>query len=155
MLELTHNFDPTKFKWLWAKYVTGFDESHHCTNSIRGYYSRNFSKHNPLLRSSPSITLGERPPNAFDAIYICGVSSRGYSVKLNYPHNVHAAIVPESNEKDEWAFEGWRMSVRGGRFQPIPSLGQLPERHRELGDEFTTCRIFRWAACFYQNCRRD
>ena len=151
MLELTHNFDSAKFKWLWAKYVTGFDESHHCTNSVRGYYSRNFSKHNQLLSPSNIITFDERSLNTFDAIYICGVSSNGYRVKLNYPHNVHAAIVPELGSDDEWSFEAWRMSIRGGRFLPIPSIEHLPECYAGLGEDFTTCRIFRWAACFYKN----
>lgn len=127
MLELTHNFESAKFKWLWAKYVTGFDESHHCTNSVRGYYSRNFSKRNPLMSPSNTITFDERWPKTFDAIYICGVSSDGYRAKLNYPHNVHAAIVPESDIVDEWSFETWRMSIRGGRFVPIPSIESLPE----------------------------
>lgn len=151
MIELTHNFEAPKFKWLWAKYVTGFDESHHCTHSVRGYYSRKFSKHNALLSPSNPIAFDEHSPNTFDAIYICGVSSNGYKAKLNYPHNVHAAIVPEPGCVDEWSFETWRMSIRGGRFLEIPSIERLPQRYAGLEKEFTTCRIFRWVACFYQN----
>ena len=150
MLELRHNFDPAKFKWLWAKYVTGFDERHHCTNSLRGHYSRKFSKHNPSLTTTGTITFDEQVPNTFDAIYICGVSSNGYRTKLNYPHNVHAVIISEPGNIDEWSFESWRMAIRFGRFLPIPPIECLPERYIRLGDEFTTCRIFRWAACFYQ-----
>jgi len=142
MIELSHNFNPAKFKWLWAKYVTGFDERHHCTNSIRGHYSRKFSKRNPNLTDSNGIDFDERSPNSFDVIYICGVSSNGYRTKLNYPHNVHAAIISESDKIDEWCFESWRMTIRGGRFLPIPSIECLPERFIRLGDEFTTCRIF-------------
>jgi hypothetical protein len=151
MLELTHNFDVAKFKWLWAKYVAGFDERHHCTNSVRGHYSRKFSKHNPLLTPGNLIDFDERPADTFDAIYICGVSNNGYRAKLNYQHNVHAAILPEAGNSDEWTFESWRMTIRGGRFLPIPSMESLPGRYLRLGDEFTTCRIFRWAACFYRD----
>lgn len=151
MFELTHNFDPSKFKWLWAKYVTGFNERHHCTNSLKGYYSQKFSKNNPNLAAPDVIEFDERSHDTFDAVYICGVSSRGYRTKLNYPHNVHAAIVLEPDTIDVWSFESWQMRVRGGRFLEIPSIERLPERFITLGDEFTTCRIFRWAACFYEN----
>jgi len=151
MFELKHNFEKAKFKWLWAKYVTGFDESHHCTNSVRGYYSRNFSKHNGLMSPLSTITFDEHSPSRFDAIYICGVSSNGYRAKRNYPHNVHAAILLDSASVDEWSFEAWRMSIQGGRFLSIPPIEDLPERYARLGKEFTSCRIFRWAACFYQN----
>lgn len=150
MLELTHNLEPEQFKWLWAKYVTGFNDSQHCTNSLRGYYSKNFSKHNPAFVQGATIMLDERVPNTFDAIYLCGVSGNGYRSHLNYPHNVHAAIVPELDKVDVWSFESWRISIRGGRFVPIPSIECLPERYVGRSDEFTTCRIFRWAACFYE-----
>jgi hypothetical protein len=151
MLELTHNFDPAKFRWLWAKYVTGFHDRHHCTNSLRGHYSQSFSKHNPNFTTARTILFDEHSPSSFDAIYICGVSSNGYRTKLNYPHNVHVAILPETDHADVWSFESWRMTVRGGRVLVIPSIESLPERYSRLGDEFTTCRIFRWAAEFYQN----
>jgi hypothetical protein len=154
MVELTHNFDPAKFKWLWAKYVAGFNEKHHCTNSLRGHYSRSFSKNNPNLVTPDVIEFDERSPNTFDTIYICGVSNSGYRAKLNYTHNVHAAILPDPDAIDEWSFEAWRMKIRGGRFLPIPSTEYLPKRYVELGDEFITCRIFRWAACFYENRQR-
>lgn len=38
MIEITHNFDPAQFIWLWSKYVTGLNDRYHCTNCIRGRY---------------------------------------------------------------------------------------------------------------------
>ena len=70
--------------------------------------------------------------------------------EANYPHNVHAAIVPESDKLDEWSFESWRMTIRGGVFCRF-LRSSVCRSVIGLGDEFTTCRIFRWAACFYQN----
>ena len=151
MIQIGHNFDPAGFMWLWAKYVTGFNEAHHCTHAIRGHYSKNFNKHNPSLLASPPVMFDERPPGSFDAIYICGVSKVGYRHKQNYPHNVHAAIVPKPSVQDHWTFEGWQMTVWNGRLLPIPSVAALPVRLQRLPPDYTQCRIFRWAAMYYSD----
>ena len=39
-ITLTHNFDGSKFKWLYAKYSYGCDPKRHCTNAIKGKYSK-------------------------------------------------------------------------------------------------------------------
>lgn len=153
MIEVSHNFDPDCFMWLWAKYVTGFNEQHHCTNAIRGHYSKKFSKNNLAFSDTRNLLFDEQAPDSYDAIYICGVAKQGYTRKLNYPHNVHAAVLPVPGFQDEWSFEGWRMTVHGGRFLPIPaSPREIPERYRILSDAYTTCRIFRWAASRYSPC---
>ena len=56
MIEIAHNLESRDFVWLWAKYVTGFNPNHHCTNSIRGRYSRKLSKHNKA-----SVATQNRP----------------------------------------------------------------------------------------------
>ena len=150
MIEIQHNFDVRKFKWLWAKYVIGFNDRYHCTNSIRGKYSARFSKLNPSFSAQPRIAMDEHPLDSFRAIYICGVSTLGYSKHLNYAHNVHAVIVPEAGRVNHWAFEQWEMSVSNGTFVPIPaSVEQLPPQYSGLPPEYTTCRIFRWAASYF------
>ena len=156
MIEIVHNFDPNQFMWLWAKYVVvvGFNERYHCTNSIRGRYSKKFSKNNPLFAVASSVLFDELALGSYQAIYVCGVSRRGYLKKQNYPHNVHAAILPEIGAEDQWSFEGWRMALQNGRFLPIPpAIECLPERYRGFSDEYTSCRIFRWAACYFSGHR--
>jgi len=150
MITITHNFDPAKFVWLWSKYVIAFNPKHHCTNSIRGWYSRRLWKGNPHLREEQTIPLDEHPDGSYRAIYICGVSTVGYRSHANYPHNVHAAVLPAADQQDSWQFENWRLTVEGGRFLPIPaSPDELPPRFRSLPDEYVSCRIFRWAACHF------
>ena len=150
MIEIVHNFDPNQFVWLWAKYVTGFNEKYHCTNSIRGPYSQKFSKHNPEFVTSSAIVLDEQPVGSYLAIYICGVSKQCYSRKANYPHNAHIAISPELGAVEKWSFERWVLRIRNGRLLPIPATDEdLPTRYRSLPSEYTTCRIFRWSACFF------
>ncbi len=152
MIEVMHNFDPNQFMWLWAKYVTGFNENYHCTNSIRGRYSQKFSKNDPKFFRSPVIVMDEQPADSYRAVYICGVSKQGYSRKANYLHNVHVAICPEFGGVAEWSFENWILRIRNGRLLPIPSnRDELPAQYRSLPVEFTTCRIFLWSACFFSS----
>jgi hypothetical protein len=146
---LCHNLDPGAFKWLWMKYVHGFNERHHCTNSLRGWYGRKLNKANPDLLRTPEIVLDERRPTEYSAIYICGVSKRGYP-KRNYPHNLHAVVIPSPGASDTLVFDAWHLTVRDGRFLPIPEEGALPERFRALPQPYTSCRIVRWAACFFE-----
>jgi hypothetical protein len=150
MIEIVHNFDPGQFMWLWAKYVVGFNERYHRTNSIRRNYSKKFKKNNPRFATTASVRFDELDWGSYEAIYVCGVSKRGYRKKQNYPHNVHAAILPEMGADNKWSFEGWHMVPHNGRFLPIPPSPEcLPNRYRSLWDEYTSCRIFRWAACYF------
>jgi hypothetical protein len=151
MIILEHNLDPRRFKWLWAKYVRGVNDAQHCTNSLRGPYSKKFSKLNPGFAAGARVTFDEQSPASFQAIYICGVSSRGYPRRENYLHNLHAAIIPTLGAEDAWEFDKWRLRITNGVFSQIPALEQIPECYRTLPDPYTTCRIFRWAVQHKQN----
>lgn len=145
-LRIHHNLVPRKFKWLWMKYVTCVNDAHHCTNCLRGKYSKVLSAHNAELGTTPLITLNEHPSDSFSAVYICGVSKQGYPGK-NYPHNLHVAIRPQAGAHDLIEFEHWKLQIENGVLLPIPGENELPERYRKFAPEYTTCRIFRWAVC--------
>src|SRR5262249_46453875 len=145
--KLRHNLNRERFVWLWAKYVRGVNDRYHCTNSIRGTYSKRLSKHNEDILREREILLDEVPYEQCSAIYICGVSSKGYRKKENYPFNLHAAILPKLEASDTFAFDGWELSVKHGLFMPIPSVEELPTKYCNLPTAYTTCRIFRWAVC--------
>ncbi len=133
--------------WLWAKYVVGFNEKYHCTNCLRGRYSHRFSKaRNPLLAQEREIALDEH--DGHQAIYICGVARKGYSMKKNYEHNVHLAIVPSDKAVTEFSFEHWTVKIRNGSILRIPPITELPGQYGKLPAAYLTCRIFRWAACY-------
>jgi hypothetical protein len=132
------------------KYVKGVNDKYHCTNCLRGRYGKNLSKHNDRLATTPVVLLDEMPLQSYSAIYICGVINRGYP-RTNYVHNLHAVIRPSLGQCDEFSFENWRLKVKNGIFEPIPSVNDLPEQYRSLPLEFTTCRIFRLAVCSIQN----
>ena len=148
-----HNFYPDSFMWLWAKYVSDFNPKYHCTHCIKGPYSKIFSKtSNNNLAKDTTIVFNEH--DCFDAIYICGVSKEGYRQKKNYIHNVHCALKPEAGFNDEFSFEDWHLIIQNGRVLQIPEEKDLPKRYFFLPKEYTTCRIFRWAACFYEQKKR-
>lgn len=142
---LEHNLNPRDWMWLWAKYATGHNPAKHCTNSIRGRYSKRFSAHNETMEFDRSLVMDEVTNGTFAAIYLCGVAKKGYSQKENYPHNLHAVIVPAEGETDSFTFENWRLRVSGGRFMSVPGPELLPQQYGGLPAEYTTCRIFRWA----------
>jgi hypothetical protein len=143
MIVIRHNFEPKRFQWLWAKYVTSINDACHCTNCLRGAYSTCFSAHNPRMQGQ-TLVMAEPQRRPWSAIYLCGVAKRGYP-RSNYPHNCHAALVPASGQGDRWSFEDWWMEVEGARFLPIPCEDVLPATYRVREPRFTTCRIFRWA----------
>jgi hypothetical protein len=143
---IRHNFTPDDFMWLWAKYVVGFNELYHCTNCLRGRYSHSFSKSkNPLLAQESEITFDEH--DGHQAIYICGVARKGYSLKKNYDRNVHLAILPLDKATAEFSFEHWNVEIRNGLILQIPPIADLPPHYGRLPASYVTCRIFRWAAC--------
>jgi hypothetical protein len=144
---IEHNLDPARFMWLWAKYVRGIDDTKHCTACLKGWYSKRLSGHNVALRETPRLVMDEHDAGAYRSIYVCGVAKQGYARHLNYPYNLHTAVLPAPGRKDSFRFERWELQVTNGIFDPIPSLEDLPGRFRALPDEFTTCRIFRWAVC--------
>ena len=140
---LHHDFQPKRFHWLWAKYVNGTTAAHHCTNCLRGRYSRRFSAHNPGMFGR-TLVLDEQPAGAWGALYLCGVAKRGYP-RSNYPHNVHLALVPCPGAEASWTFEDWSVRAENAVLLPIPDEDALPDDLRALPPAFTTCRIFRWA----------
>ena len=149
LVTIRHNLAPRRFVWLWMKYVTGANDSHHCTNVLRGPYSKKLSKHNPDVAPGVTVVCDEQPAGSFSALYVCGVAQQGYRQKQNYLHNLHLPILPAPGETSEFAFEDWRFTIRNGAVLPIPSEAELPERYRSLPPEYTTCRIFRWAVGYF------
>lgn len=151
MIEIHHNFDETKFKWLWARYVKDGDITKHCVNCIPGIYSKKFSaKSNHNLKEQPVILMDEVPDGSYEAIYFCGVVKKGYLCKNieknNYRHNVHFAVIPAEGAHDVWDFEDWHVEIENGKLERIPPTYELGDRFFQppYSPHFYTCRIFRW-----------
>lgn len=151
MITIHHNFDETKFKWLWAKYVKAGNIEKHCTACMIGPYSKKFSgSSNKDLLQQPTIVMNEVSEGGYEAIYFCGVLKAGYlninPEKNNYRHNVHFAIKPVDGAHDVWDFENWHVEIEGGILEPIPMTSELGSKFfkEPYTPHFYTCRIFRW-----------
>ncbi len=144
MITIKHNLSSKKFKWLWAKYVHGVNLRHHCTNSLKGLYSKKFSKLNSKFDSENIISFDESKD--FKAVYICGVSTKRYKEKENYPYNLHLVLIPKLGHFETYNFLEWEFEITNATISKIIDEEQLSDAFRVLPKEFTTCRIFRWAA---------
>ncbi|WP_297439524.1 hypothetical protein [uncultured Clostridium sp.] len=143
MIKIKHNFEKEKFMWLWSKYVVGVNDEKHCTASLKGKYSKKFSKHNEEMVAGGEIEFDEQKD--FKAIYICGVIKKGYSQKKNYIHNVHLVIIPKEGVKSSWKFDEWNVEIENGVISEIIDEDKLDGCYKNLEEKYTTCRIFRWA----------
>lgn len=163
MITIRHNFDETKFKWLWARYVKAGNIEKHCVNSIPGAYSKKFSgASNHDLLSQPILVMDEVPEGSYEAIYFCGVLKAGYlhknAEKNNYRHNVHFAVRPLKGAKDVWDYENWHVEIEGGVLEHIPATYELGDKLFQgiYDSHYYTCRIFRWmVGHFFPNELRD
>lgn len=157
MIRITHNIDPTKFKFFWTKYVREGDLRYHCASCVKGSWSKKFSaawnvgEDGKYLPFEETISFDEQPVGSYKAIYICGVRKEGFSTKKNYPHNVHIPIIPVDGADDHYDFEDWHITIEGGKVLPIPGENQLPERFFKspYDHHHYTCRIFRWMVGFF------
>ncbi|MEW5821997.1 MAG: hypothetical protein AB1782_17520, partial [Cyanobacteriota bacterium] len=79
-----------------------------------------------------------------------------YWEKENYKHNLHIAIKPAPGQTDEKTFnDKWHLKLKNGKFLNIPGEDELPEKYKKFCDDFKKCRMFRWAACFYEDLKKD
>lgn len=117
----------------------------------KGNIAKKFSRLNSNFIPGQTLVMDEYLPSTWDAIYICGVSTNGYAQHKNYPHNVHIAVIPKEGASDHWEFENWMMEVQNGVFEHVISEKELDEKYKNLPEQFTTCRMFRWAVTHYKN----
>lgn len=69
------------FRYLWLKYITGFDLSAHCAKCLHGTYSSHFGGH---VKRVVGARLNEAPARFF---YICGVTE-----PYRWKDNLHVAF---------------------------------------------------------------
>lgn len=145
-----HNFDGKKFKWLYAKTRPA---------QILKTTALTRSKENTANASQETIPISSRIRissstnfRSLDGMRSTSavVSSKGYAKHLNYPHNVHIAIIPAPGETDEWSFENWKMTVKNAKFEYVISEDELDPKYKDLPEKYVTCRMFRWAVWHYR-----
>ncbi len=114
------------FKFLWLKYVRGFNPTHHCARSLNGNYSKLF----PYSSSYVQPQTIEGILNEFEApwIYLCGVTKK-------WELNVHVAGQYEAGTITNYSDERIDVEIRDFRQLPIDN-----SKAPEAAKEFATCR---------------
>lgn len=126
---------PRTWRFLWVKYVTGFNPAVHCARCLRGAYSRHFRYPDGyyLPELVKTATLDEQPA---PWIYVCGVTPR-------YRWNLHIAGRAAPGQRASYRDE--RIAVELSDFEQVP----IDPRHTPTASKpFETCRNwqFGWMA---------
>jgi hypothetical protein len=118
------------FRWLWLRYVTGFDDRYHCQACLKGKNSRHlrYNQERMVIPAHFSFALDEfRAPY----VYLCGVTNR-------YEDNLHIAVRPSLGDRAEFADQRIRIIITDAVQMPIlPVDADKPV-------EFLRCRNFQF-----------
>ena len=125
------------FKFFWAYYVNGFDQTVHCQPCFKGSVSRQFNTR--TAQSGKLYTMNER--KTFRYLYICGV---GVGQKhLLHEKNFHLPVEPQPGAREvRHTYNGYKITVENGIAVPIP---ELEVGWKGLDLETTRCKNFRFA----------
>lgn len=127
----------TGWRYLWLKYVSGFDNAQHCARCLIGPYSKRVRRDMP---HNVPVLLDEA--TGCDVLYLCGVAERG-----GLPANFHLAVQPAPGEVAEGrSSQGTHFRIRNARRLEIPAL---PSRFDGRPAAFTTCRNWQFGVARY------
>lgn len=125
------------FKFFWAFYVNGFNQSAHCQACFRGSLSDQLNTR--TVDSAKIYTMNERAD--FRCLYVCGVGT-GPKREL-WRKNFHLPLAHRPGAREiHSTYNGYTISVENGAALPIP---ELEEGWKGLDLETTRCKNFRFA----------
>jgi hypothetical protein len=123
------------YRYLWAKYVRGFDPSQHCAMGLVGSWSKRVR-----VRMQTGVHLPFDETKAYDYIYICGVGP-------SYPSNLHMPMRDkEGGFVEVETYNGFRFIVENAELLTIPGL---PKGFAGKDWQFTTCRNWQFGVDRY------
>jgi hypothetical protein len=132
------------FRFLWVRYVVGFDPNKHCQSCLLGRSSAKFR--NGALTCPATIALDEF--DAYDYIYVCGVAPGQRWVR-----NLHLAVrFREGSEARARCYSGQEILLLNGENVEIPPL---PDGFNGKNRSFTTCRNYQFGVAMYQHGATD
>lgn len=116
------------FRFFWAFYVNGFDQTRHCQDCFKGSGSRKFNT--KTAQSGQSYLMNER--ESFRYLYICGVGD-GPNCGL-FKQNFHLALRACNGHREvRPTYNGYTVTAENAEALPIPTLEccwkGLPKKH--------------------------
>jgi hypothetical protein len=129
------------FKFFWAYYVNGFDQTVHCQPCFKGSLSKQFNTR--TVQTGRQYIMNER--KAFRYLYICGVGL-GPKNRLR-ERNFHLALEGRAGTHEiRQTYNGYKIIVENGVALPIPDL---EAGWNGLDLETTRCKNFRFAVAHF------
>lgn len=125
------------FRWLWIKYVKGFNPRYHCERCLLGHRSSRFSYRRNEQQFPWRVDF---PLDEWEApfVYICGVTSV-------YERNFHLALRAAAGQAITLMDSRFRLHVSNAESVPIyPVAGDVPL-------EFARCRNFQFGYHYLLN----
>ena len=125
------------YKYLWGKYVTGFNGAEHCAKCLKGKWTNHLGLYPKL--DTPLIF---NECDGWDYLYVCGVDKRGYN------YNLHAPLrFLENSVVEITAYSGVKFKFINAELLEIP---ELPDGFLNYDKSYTTCRNFRFGFFKYR-----
>ena len=125
------------FKFFWAYYVSGYDQTLHCQPCFKGTLSKQFNTR--TAQSGKLYTMNER--RTFPYLYICGVGLG--PKKLLHEKNFHLPVEFQPGAREiRQTYNGYTITVENAVAVPIPDL---EAGWKGLALETTRCKNFRFA----------
>lgn len=129
------------FKFFWAFYVNGFDQSVHCQPCFKGSLSRQLNTR--TAKSGELYVMNER--KSFRYLYICGVGT-GLKAEL-HRKNFHFPVRFEAGSREVGhTHNGYVITVENAVELPIPAL--VPG-WKGLNLETTRCKNFQFGVEYF------
>ena len=127
------------YPYLWIKAVTGFCRTEHCARCLKGPFLKPTNDWAP----PPNVRTAYALPRNAVALYICGVSRRGYQFNLHAP----VALADDDAPRIEMPMiDDQSLLVEHAKLLDIPPL---KERWKGLDRTFTTCRNFQFGVAHF------
>jgi len=122
------------FRYLWLKYVTGFDLSVHCARCLLGSYSNYFRAG---ITGVWQVKLNEAPA---DYYYLCGVTE-----PFVWRDNLHLAFRYKQGSTIEYDWRGTHIVIDDAEQIEIQRLQDYSLEPTGKDAAFHTCRNWRFA----------
>ena len=126
------------YPYLWVKNVVGFDARFHCAKCLRGQFLKQSNDWVPPPNVRTEYELGPKAR----AIYICGVSRRGYEFNLHAP----CVPAPGAPQISIPMTDGQWLLLENAAVEPIPLL---PEGFKGLQKAYWSCRNFQFGVAVF------
>lgn len=133
---IKHFVSEENFKFVWLKYIFGFDLSIHCAKCLIGKYSA----HIPFGIKN-GIKIIDKPLNEEKSrlFYLCGVTT-----PYRYEDNLHIAFEYAEGEVLRYNDDKTSIEIENARWIPIKVLDYSQHPCGKMR-EYNTCRNWRFA----------